>query len=291
MVGVTPKEMARFYRFAQIVTSLDPAKPVDWGQISHQSRFYDLSHLNKDFVEFTGHSPSDYLLLRQRFEAENAPCRLIFYKSSVLQFCTVKCGFKCAGGNPMGKVFFDVSMSLDGFISGANVRPEAGLGDGGERLHEWAFKSTDPRNQEIIAIGATMGAMIVGRTTYDLSIPYWKADGPVGAARVPTVVVSHSIPQDVPDNHVYTFVNGIDAAVEAAKKLAGDKDISTTGANVPTQLLQRGLLDEISIHIVPVLFGSGTRLFGDLESKHISLEPIEVINTPEVTHLRYRVVK
>jgi hypothetical protein len=71
----------------------------------------------------------------------------------------------------MSKVTYEVSMSLDGFITGANVRPEAGLGDGGERLHEWAA-STDPRNQKIVAAVANAGATITGRVTYDLSIPY-----------------------------------------------------------------------------------------------------------------------
>src|SRR5688500_9624597 len=119
----------------------------------------------------------------------------------------------------MGKVSYEVSMSLDGFITGANVRLEAGLGDGGERLHEWAFNSADPRNREIVEGVASTGATIVGRTTYDLSIPYWGADGPTGAARMPTVVVSHSVPQDVPTGSVYSFVNGVEAALETAKKL------------------------------------------------------------------------
>lgn len=191
----------------------------------------------------------------------------------------------------MGKVNFDVSMSLDGFIAAANVRPEAGLGDDGERLHEWVFKSTDPRNREIMAGVGNTGAIIVGRTTYDLSIPYWGADGPTGPIRVPTVIVSHSIPQDIPDGSVYSFVNGVEAALEKAKALAGDKDVAITGANVAQQFLKLGLIDEISIHVVPVLFGSGTRLFEGMDSKHISLKPIEVIETPEVIHLRFRVVK
>jgi AraC-like DNA-binding protein len=71
MVGIPPKELARFYRFSHIIWSIDPSKDVDWGRIAHQSRFYDLSHLNKDFVEFTGHSPSDYLRMRRRFHDEN----------------------------------------------------------------------------------------------------------------------------------------------------------------------------------------------------------------------------
>jgi hypothetical protein len=78
----------------------------------------------------------------------------------------------------MGKVIYDISMSLDGFISGADARPEAGwagLGDGGERLHEWGFNSADPRNRELLATGASWGAVIVGRTTYNLSLPNWGA--------------------------------------------------------------------------------------------------------------------
>jgi dihydrofolate reductase len=194
----------------------------------------------------------------------------------------------------MGKVIFDISMSLDGFITGANPRPEAGwggLGEGGERLHEWGFTSTDPRNHAIMEWYAHAGANIFGRTTYDLSMPNWGADGPSGAARVPTVIVSHSVPQDVPDDHVYTFVNGIEAAHETAQKLAGNQDIYITGANVAQQFIKRGLIDEISIHLVPVLFGSGTRLFEGLGNQHVPLEPIEVIQTAEATHLRFRVVK
>ena len=191
----------------------------------------------------------------------------------------------------MGNVSYDVSMSLDGFITGANVRPEAGLGDGGERLHEWGFNSADPRNREIVEGWASTGAIIVGRTTYDLSIPYWGADGPMGAARVPTFVVSHSVPKDIPDSAVYTFVDSIEAALEKAKQAAGDKEISITGANLAKQFLKLGLIDEVSIHLIPVLFGRGTPLFGDLNSQHILLEPVEVIETAEVIHLRFRVVK
>jgi len=194
----------------------------------------------------------------------------------------------------MGKVIFDVSMSLDGFITGADPRPEAGwggLGEGGERLHDWGFNSDDPRNREVTAWYTTVGATIFGRTTYDLSILNWGADGPTGAARIPTVIVSHSVPQDIPSGGVYTFVNGVEAAFETAKKLAGDKDISTTGADVAQQLLKLGLIDEVSIHLVPVLFGSGTRLFEGLDSEHISLETLEVIETKEAIHMRFRVVK
>ena len=194
----------------------------------------------------------------------------------------------------MGKVIYDISMSLDGFIAGANVRPEAGwagLGDGGERLHDWGFNSADPRNREILEGYATAGANIFGRTGYDHSILNWGADGPSSAARVPTVILSHSAPQNVPDGGVYTFVDNVEAAMETAKKLAGDKDVYIMGANVAQQFLKLGLIDEVSIHLVPVVFGSGTRLFEGLDGEHISLEILEVIQTPEAIHMRFRVVK
>jgi len=191
----------------------------------------------------------------------------------------------------MGKVIFDISMSLDGFITAANARPEAGLGDGGERLHDWGFNSADPRDREVMEWYATTGANIFGRTGYDHSIINWGADGPTSAARVPTVIISHSVPQDIPQGSVYSFVDSVEAALETAKKLSGDKDIYITGADVAQQFLKRGLIDEISIHLVPVLFGSGTRLFEHLNSEHISLETIEVIQTAEAVHMRFRVIK
>jgi len=194
----------------------------------------------------------------------------------------------------MGKVIFDISMSLDGFIAGANARPEAGwggLGEGGEQLHDWGFNSVDPRNREIMERYTTMGANIFGRTGYDHSILNWGADGPTGAARIPTIIVSHSVPSDVPEGGVYSFVDSVEAALETAKKLAGDKDVYITGANVARQCLQRGLIDEIFIHLVPVLFGSGTRLFEGLDREHISLEIIEVIQTAEAVHMRFRALK
>ena len=194
----------------------------------------------------------------------------------------------------MGKVIFDTSMSLDGFITGANPHPDTGwggLGEGGERLHDWGFNSADPRNREIMQRYATVGANIFGRTGYDHSILNWGTDGPTGAARIPTIIVSHSVPQDVPDGGVYTFVDSVEAAFEAAKKLAGDKDVILMGAIVAQQFLQGGLIDEVSIHLVPVLFGSGRRLFEGLDEAHISFEIIEVVQTAEAIHIRYRVVK
>lgn len=194
----------------------------------------------------------------------------------------------------MGRVIYDISMSLDGFIAGANARPEAGwggLGDGGERLHDWGFNSADPRNRKVVESWAATGAIIVGRTTYNNSILNWGADGPMGAARLPTIIVSHSVPQDLPDGGVYTFVDSVEAALETAKKLAGDKDIGIAGGNIAQQFIALGLVDEIFIHLVPVLFGAGTRLIEDLRGKHVQLETTEVIETKEAIHLRFRVIK
>lgn len=193
----------------------------------------------------------------------------------------------------MNKVIFDISMSLDGFITAANIRPEEPLGDGGEQLHEWAFSGKDDRNREILARGvAGIGAVIAGRRTYDHSLPWWGADGPTGPVRLPVFVVSHDVPEDVPEGGVYTFVDGIEAALTRAKTAAGDKDVSVMGgADIAQQFIRAGLIDEIQIHLVPVLFGRGMRLFEHLGNEHIQLETTEVIETAEATHLRFLIVK
>ena len=158
-------------------------------------------------------------------------------------------------------------------------------------MHDWGFNSADPRNREVMEWYRSAGANIFGRTGYDHSILNWGADGPSGAARIPTVIVSHSVPREVPEGAVYRFVDGIEVAFETAKKLAGSKDVFIMGADVARQFLQRGLIDEISIHLVPVLFGSGTRLFEGMQGEHIALESTEVIQTAEAIHMRFRVVK
>ena len=193
----------------------------------------------------------------------------------------------------MGKVVFDISMSLDGFMTAANRRPEEPMGDGGQRLHEWAF-GDDRRDREVLTSGVgTLGAVIAGRRTYDHSVPWWGADGPTGPARVPVFVLSHDVPEDVPDGGVYTFVaGGIERALEQAKAAAGDKGVTVMGGAVTgQQYLRAGLVDELSIHLVPVLFGSGTRMFDNLGDQHIQLESAVVIQTAAATHLRFRIAK
>ena len=194
----------------------------------------------------------------------------------------------------MTSVVFDISMSLDGYITGPNRRPDQPLGDEGERLHTWAFDDDDAVGRDVLTKGIeSTGAVICGRRTYDDSIPYWGADGPTGPVRLPVFVVSHDAPADVPDGGVYRFVTeGIERARADATSAAGGKNVSVMGgADIGGQYIQAGLIDEISIHLVPVLFGSGTRMFEHLGDKHIQLETIEVIQTSAATHLRFRVIK
>jgi dihydrofolate reductase len=192
----------------------------------------------------------------------------------------------------MGKVVFDISMSLDGFMTAANRRPEEPMGDGGERLHEWAF-GNDERDREVLISGAAgLGAVIAGRRTFDDSLPWWGADGPTGSARVPVFVLTHDAPQDPPEGGVYTFTGGIEDTLKQARDVAGDKDVTVMGgADTGRQYLRAGLVDELSIHLVPVLFGSGTRMFEHLGDQHLQLEHAGVTQTAAATHLRYRILK
>jgi dihydrofolate reductase len=122
----------------------------------------------------------------------------------------------------MSKVVFDISMSLDGFMTAANQRPEEPLGEGGEQLHRWAF-GEDPSDREVLTGGASsLGAVICGRRTYDDSLPWWGADGPTGPARLPVLVLSHDEPADTAADGVYTFVTGgIEDALKQAREAAG----------------------------------------------------------------------
>ena len=190
----------------------------------------------------------------------------------------------------MSRVIFDISMSVDGFVTAARQTPEEPLGEGGPRLVEWAFEG-DERDRKIIEDGiAGLGAVIAGRRTYDHSLPWWGPNGPTREARVPVFVVTHNAPGDAPEDGVYTFVAGIEEALRQAREAAGDKYVTVMGgAEIGRQYLRAGLVDELSLHVVPVLFGSGTRMFEDTVSEHVDLELIELVTTDAATHLRLRV--
>jgi dihydrofolate reductase len=189
----------------------------------------------------------------------------------------------------MSTVVFDMSLSVDGYVTAANQSREEPLGEGGTRLHEWARDAT---GQDVLARGLeALGAVICGRRTYDDSLPAWNADGPTGDARVPVFVVTHSPPPDPPDGGVYTFATGVDDALAQAREAAAGKTVCVMGGpTVGNQYLRAGLVDELSIHLAPVLFGDGTRL-SEVLPAHIRLEPIEHIPSARAVHLRYNVVR
>jgi dihydrofolate reductase len=193
----------------------------------------------------------------------------------------------------MGTIVFDISMSLDGFVTAANQTPEQPAGEGGERLHDWAFGGDEINRRYFERAGERLGAVICGRRTYDTSLPWWGADGPSGLARRPVFVVTHQAPADDSPGAVYSFVTGgIADALDQARAAAGDRDVTIMGgADLGRQYIAAGLVDEISIHLGPVLFGAGTRMFEELHKGHQWLEPVDVLSTPTATHLRYRVVK
>ncbi len=192
----------------------------------------------------------------------------------------------------MSSVLLDISMSLDGFIAGPN--------DDVERLHEWIFNGRKQvergsavfapeteRDAEILTANLDqVGAVVMGRHTYDLADEPWGDEPPFG---VPVFVVTHR-PRD-PDirgETTFTFVSdGIESAFRQAHSAADGRNISVMGAHVGRQFIEAGLLDEVSIHIVPVLLGAGTRLFEDLQRGKVELEQAEVIQSRSVTHMRY----
>ncbi len=193
----------------------------------------------------------------------------------------------------MGKIVMDMSMSLDGFITAKNDNPDQPLGEDGQRLHEWYFKdNAEAYNKEIEEDLASVGAVIIGRRTYENNHTWGGNEGPLGS--VPCIILSPAdhVPPKEAIGPVFTFVSdGIESALAKSKEMAGDKDIAIMGANVQQQFLVAGLLDEIRVHVVPVLLCEGVRLFDRLGSKHISLEQTEVGEGDQVAHLTYRVVK
>lgn len=187
----------------------------------------------------------------------------------------------------MSKVVLDVSMSLDGFTAGPNVRAQEPMGDGGERLHAWMAGAGPDGGVDVAVrreIDARVGAAVVGRRTFDLGLGPW---GGTPWPGVPSFVVTHRTREDLLGDNGGTFAfDGLPAAALRAKEAAGDKDVLVLGADIARQLLGAGLLDEVHIHLVPVLMGRGTPLFA---GERADLIPQGKPRTGSVTHLRYRV--
>ncbi|HEX4204210.1 MAG TPA: dihydrofolate reductase family protein [Ktedonobacteraceae bacterium] len=191
----------------------------------------------------------------------------------------------------MGKVIVDLSISLDGFITGPNPRPGLGLGEGGQRLHDWMFPPKGDFSEIVEEMFKHVGAVLMGRRSFAVGEEPWGENPPF---HMPVFVLTHDAKETITKEGgtTYTFVtDGIESLLAQAKAAAGDKDVCLHGASIAQQCLQAGLLDEIGLHLVPILLGQGTRLFEQLGTKPIELERMEVIASQGVTHLRFRVVK
>ncbi len=184
-----------------------------------------------------------------------------------------------------------MSMSLDGYIAGANDGPDNPGGDGFMRLHEWlatmdgeSDRPPGPAGDLLDEMEAT-GAVLVGRRTAE-QVDHYKGDH----HGVPIVVVSHRpAPPSVANYPSVTYVtDGIVGAMAQAKAVAGDRNVMVHGAYTAQRALEADVLDELQIHQIPVLLGQGLRMFDVLPSP-VELEIIQVIDTPEATHIRYRV--
>ena len=196
----------------------------------------------------------------------------------------------------MSKVVAAITTSVDGYVAGPNDGPGKGLGEGGERLHYWVFGGPwtyeDEDHGEATGEDAAwleqglsrMGAAVVGRWMYEAA-GHWGGENPWG---VPVFVVTHR-PEEEPAGGAFTFVSGVEEAVERAKAAAGGKDVGIGGgADVIRQALEAELLDELSIIVAPVILGDGKRLF-DGFTQSLELEHIGVRQSPFATFIDYRV--
>lgn len=211
----------------------------------------------------------------------------------------------------MSVITCQMSMSLDGFIAGPRQSVEHPLGEGGMRLHEWLFKTASWREQHGLEGGerspdsevmdqATrgVGAHVMGRRMFgggdgpwDEGWQGWWGENP--PFHGPVFVLTHHprAPLPMAGGTTFTFVTGgIEAALAQARAAAGDGNIAIAGgASTVQQYLAAGLLDELYLHIVPVVLGSGERLLDNVGDP--SLEPVTVVPSPAVTHVKYRVVR
>jgi dihydrofolate reductase len=190
-----------------------------------------------------------------------------------------------------------MSMSLDGFIAGPNEGPDNGLGDGGHRLHEWAFPGAGADlkgirgglagvNGQVVEEFMATGAVVAGRGTFEPA-GGWGGDHHDG---VPIFILTRHEPDgDTGEWPLVSYVPDVMTAMTEAKRAAGDKNVLVHGAGTAQLALAAGVLDELEIHLIPVLLGQGRRLFGHLGPEHIELERTRVLEGDGVTHLHYHV--
>lgn len=185
-----------------------------------------------------------------------------------------------------------MTMSLDGYVTGPKDSVENPMGIDGFRLFNWLDRRNDPGpSGQVFAEVLATRAVISGRRTYEHA-GRWGGDHHDG---VPIFVLTHDVPDDPPPGSVQ-YVTDAGEAAARARSAAGDGDVMVHGAGATQALLQAGQLDELELHVVPVLLGQGRRLFDNLAAEHVELEPVRCLTTPQVdnlaqhvTHLRYRV--
>jgi len=190
-----------------------------------------------------------------------------------------------------------MSVSVDGFIAGPNERLDNGLGDGGERLHDWALRGRADAGPEDLRRGEgvngavidefmSTGAVVAGRGTFEPA-GGWGGDHHDG---VPIFILTRSDPDELRQWPLVTYVDDVAIAMTGAKEAAGHRNVLVHGAGVAQLALAAGALDEIELHVIPVLFGQGRRLFEGMAPEQIELERIRVLEGEGgVTHMRYRV--
>jgi dihydrofolate reductase len=213
----------------------------------------------------------------------------------------------------MSRFTFDISMSLDGYIAGPEPSLDHPLGKGGMQLHEWVFATESWRashgheggeaNADSEVVAETLrdtGATVMGRRMFSNGEGPWETDpnadawwGDTPPFGHPVFVLTHHArePEEKKGGTTFTFVTGgIEAALEQARAAAGDLDVSIAGgASAVNQYLAAGLLDELHLHVAPITLGAGERLLDGVG--RLAFEPVEVVASPAVTHLRYRVLR
>lgn len=212
----------------------------------------------------------------------------------------------------MGKVVVDISMSLDGFVAGPNPTLEEPLGEKGEELHEWVVRTNywrerhgleggeENEDSEVIReASSSVGASVMGRKMFSGGSGPWESDprsmgwwGDEPPFHTPVFVLTHHArePEEMEGGTTFFFVtDGIEAAIEQARAAAGEGNVAIGGgANAIQQALAAGLVDELQVHVAPILLGGGTRLFGE-GADPIRLEATRVLASPRATHVKFDV--
>ena len=188
----------------------------------------------------------------------------------------------------MSTVFAEITMSLDGYVAGEDITIQQPMGYGGIRLHEWIFgKKTFADNKLVEEYMNESGAFIVGNRTYSTAIPdAWDNQSPFPC---PAFVVCHQKPSQTVEGFIYSTGSLEETLAEARRIASGKKVCIMGGASIIQQYLQAGLVEELNIHIAPLLLRRGVRLFDNIGRRSIGLEQVRVVDTPAAIHVKYSV--